>query len=159
MNKYLVYLVLASVPFLIIVISDIIAGALNILSKDFFAVFFQFFSIYVIALVIILFFKPNVWFLTATALNFPFFYLLHQFSIKFNNLHDNGLGILAYAFSLPGLFIGLLIAAIFYKKLNLEYRKLHSFLIAVFFPLIGFLINYLIVCNSLAYCGCFSFIK
>ncbi len=156
MKKYLLYFILSIVPFLFIFSGSGMdsAGFVNIV-----IIFAQHISIYIIALIIVLPFKPNTPFLVAIALDFPLFYLLHILQIKFNNLHDNGLGILVYIFSLFGLGLGLLIAGIIYKKMQLQSNMLKSFLTATVIPLVGFIINYIVMCNTLAYCGCLSFLK
>ncbi|MGE4512184.1 MAG: hypothetical protein AB7D43_13900 [Sulfurimonadaceae bacterium] len=153
LQKYFFYFLTALIPFVFMVFS--VEGLARV--ENLLPVFGQYMMIYVIALALVLPFKPNLSFLCAVALLFPFLYLLHVWQMHYNDLHDNGLGVLLYIFSLFGVGLGLVLAGTLYKKMGLQNERVKPFALAIILPLFGFVINYLVVCNTLAYCGCFSF--
>lgn len=95
-------------------------------------------------------FQPKPYFLTglalATQLTYAPYFYHHLFSVR-----PEGLIGLGHLFSLPGLIIGVLVSGFIFNKVAVRtfYRMAGAFII----PLLCFLLNQLIVCNTKMYCG------
>ena len=97
-------------------------------------------------------FKPNQLFLTGISLAIQFTLITYLY-INLSAERPEGLLGLGHLFSLPGLAAGIIAASIYVKD---KYKKQHIMLSIGFFGTAsGFIINQLIICNTLMYCGKF----
>ncbi len=88
---------------------------------------------------------------TAIAISFIIY-----LSINWTATRPEGLLGLGHLFSLPGGFLMVLITAFILKRKN-NCLPIHNLILGFFSFTIGFLLNQIVVCNSLMYCGVLSF--
>lgn len=103
-----------------------------------------------VAYLLTLLFKPKQYFLTAISLVILLSYIPYFYRNLFAVRPEGLLG-LGHLLSLPGLTIGILFVGLYLKN-----KSLNSFIISTISFIgasFGFLINQLIVCNTVMYCG------
>lgn len=102
------------------------------------------------AFLLILPFKPNQFLLTGVSLVIQITLITYLF-INLSSERPEGMLGLGHLSSLPGLAVGILAASIYVK--NKEKKQYVLLVIGFIGAASGYLINQLIICNSLMYCG------
>ncbi|MCE0555587.1 hypothetical protein [Motilimonas sp. E26] len=110
----------------------------------------------VVAYLLSLPFKPKAFYLSGIGLTILLSYVPYIFYYKAGKNIEGLMG-LGHLFSLFGLGLGIILAGFYIKgKKN---KPVVLFMISLVFSLSGFLLNQLIVCNTVLYCGgLFSFL-
>lgn len=110
-----------------------------------------YFGVAVTAFVITVLIRPRPGFLTgvsiALAMIFAFYLQINQ-----GNSRPDGLLALAHLFSLPGALIGLLAAGWIVRQRTAS-SSIAALLVAMLGVAAGFLLNQLLLCRTLMYCG------
>ena len=96
--------------------------------------------------------KPSSFYLTGVGLAILVSYTPYYWQ-NLASTNPEGLLGLGHVFSLPGFFLGIILSA-FYLK-NKGKSAYFAALIGFSGPLLGYVINQLVVCNSVMYCGSF----
>ena len=107
-------------------------------------------AIPVVAYLLTLPFKPKQYFLTGVSLVILLSYIPYFYHNLFAERPEGLLG-LGHLFSLPGLAVGVFLAALYIKAKKL--MPVTLFTIAFVGGFVGFLVNQFIVCNTVLYCG------
>ncbi|MDD0973949.1 hypothetical protein [Pseudomonas fontis] len=111
-------------------------------------------AVSLVAFAVALLFRPRPGFLVGVALALSVIFIVYLW-VALTADHVEGLLILGQVFSLPGALLGLLLAAWKIRR-RVGSSSIAALLIAAGGVLLGFLINQILVCNTLMYCGVFS---
>ncbi len=104
----------------------------------------------VVAYIVALPFKPKKYFFTGIALVIFFTYIPHVYYV-FTTPRPDGFHGLIHVFSLPGLALGVILAGLYTK--HTTRTAVVIFPMVFVFSSLGFLLNQLIVCNTILHCG------
>jgi len=114
--------------------------------------FWYYIAIPLVAFLLTLPFKPHQLFLTGISLVIQLTLITYLY-INLTTERPEGLLVLGHLFSLPGLAVGIIATSIYVKSKS----KNKYIMLAIGFSgaSLGFVINQLIICNTLIYCGKF----
>jgi len=109
-------------------------------------------AIPLVAYFLSIYFKPQRFFLTGIILTILFSFAPYFYQ-NLTETKPEGLIALGHLFSLPGFALGIIVAGYFIKSKG--FNPFLTLIISFAISLLGFLINQLIVCNMVMYCGTF----